>query len=104
MKINWIYMTVGNKEEAVEIGKSLVTSRLAACVNIIDHMNSIYFWEGELQNDQEVVLIAKTTEKRLPELIEKVKSMHSYECPCIVSLPVIDGNQDFLGWIKDQVK
>ena len=97
-------MTVGNKEEAVEIGKSLVTSRLAACVNIIDHMNSIYFWEGELQNDQEVVLIAKTTEKRLPELIEKVKSMHSYECPCIVSLPIVDGNQDFLGWIKDQVK
>ncbi|MBN1931254.1 MAG: divalent-cation tolerance protein CutA [Desulfobacterales bacterium] len=55
-------------------------------------------------NDQEVILIAKTTEKRVPELIEKVKSMHGYECPCIVSLPVIDGNEAFLEWIKDQVK
>jgi periplasmic divalent cation tolerance protein len=101
MKINFVYMTVGGKDEAKKIGKELVTSRLAACVNILDNMNSLYLWEGEIQDDTEVVLIAKTTEDRIPKLIEKVRSMHSYDCPCIVSLPVLGGNQPFLDWIAD---
>src|SRR5210317_2439205 len=101
MKINFIYMTVGSKEEARKIGKELVTARLAACVNILDNMNSFYLWEGEIQDDREVVMIAKTTEERIPELIEKVRSMHSYDCPCIVSLPVAGGYQPFLDWIAD---
>ncbi len=61
-------------------------------------------WEGEIQEDTEVVMIAKTTEDRIPELIERVRSMHSYDCPCIVSLPVLDGNQPFLDWIAEEVK
>lgn len=104
MKINLVYITAGDKDEAGKIGKALVKSKLAACVNIIDGMNSIYEWEGELQNDNEVILIAKTREALIPELIEKVKSMHSYSCPCIVSLPIIDGNKSFLNWITEQVK
>ena len=104
MEINLIYITTSNKEEARAIGKTLVTSRLAACVNIIDNMNSIYFWEGEIQDDQEAILIAKTTKSCVPELIEKVNSMHSYDCPCIISLPVSDGNRPFLYWISDEVK
>jgi periplasmic divalent cation tolerance protein len=103
MKINFVYMTAGGKDEAKKIGKELVTSRLAACVNILDHMNSIYLWEGEIQEDTEVVMIAKTTEDRIPELIEKVRSMHSYDCPCIVSLPVLGGYQPFLDWIAEEV-
>ena len=75
-------------------------SRLAACVNILDNMQSIYRWEEKIQEDSEVVLIAKTTESLVSQLIDKVKSMHSYDCPCIVSLPVQDGYPPFLDWIK----
>jgi periplasmic divalent cation tolerance protein len=104
MAINFIYMTVGNKDEAKKIGKALVESRLVACVNILDNMNSIYRWEGKIQNDREVVVIAKTTDNLVPQVINKVKSLHSYDCPCIVSLPVLDGYPPFLDWIKDEVK
>ena len=104
MKINFIYMTVGSKEEARKIGKALVTAGLAACVNILDNMNSFYVWQGELQDDTEVVMIAKTTEDRVAPLIKKVESLHSYDCPCIVSLPVTGGHQPFLDWIATEVK
>jgi len=104
MKINFIYMTVGSKEEARKIGKALVTAGLAACVNILDNMNSFYVWQGELQDDTEVVMIAKTTEDRVAQLIKKVESLHSYDCPCIVSLPVTGGHQPFLDWIATEVK
>jgi len=82
----------------------VVTERLAACVNILDQMNSFYMWDGEIQDDTEVVMIAKTTEERVPDLIEKVKSLHSYDCPCMVSLPVSGGHQPFLEWIAGEVK
>jgi periplasmic divalent cation tolerance protein len=104
MKVNFIYMTAGSRQEAEKIGKELVVSRLAACVNILNNMNSIYMWQGEVQEDSEVVMIAKTTEDRVPQLVEKVKSLHSYECPCIVSIPVTGGNQAFLDWIAEEVK
>ena len=104
MQINFIYMTVGSKDEARKIGKELVYSKLAACVNILDNMNSLYMWQGEMQDDTETVMIAKTTEAHVPELIEKVKALHSYDCPCIVSLPVLNGYQPFLDWIAGEVK
>jgi periplasmic divalent cation tolerance protein len=104
MAVNFIYMTAGNKAEAQKIGKALVESRLAACVNILDNMQSIYRWEQEIQQDTEVVLIAKTTDSLVSELIEKVKTLHSYDCPCIVSLPILDGYRPFLNWIRDEVK
>ena len=104
MSVNFIYMTAGSKEEAQKIAKALVTSKLAACVNILDNMNSVYMWEGKIQEDTEVVLIAKTTQARVPELVEKVKSIHSYDCPCIVSLPVSGGHNPFLDWIIEEVR
>ena len=91
-------------DEARNIGKDLVTARLAACVNIIDNMNSFYWWEGEIQDDREVIMIAKTKANLVPDLIEKVKSIHSYECPCIVSLPILDGNKAFLDWIVQETR
>ena len=104
MAINFIYMTAGSKDEARKIGKELVVGGLAACVNILDNMNSFYMWEGKVQEDTEIVMIAKTTDAHVPELVEKVKSLHSYECPCIVSIPVAGGNQAFLDWIAEEVK
>ena len=100
----FVYMTVGSKKEALAIGNELVANRLAACVNIIDQMNSIYRWDGEIHYGSEVVMIAKTLSSRVPELIEIVKANHSYECPCIVTLPILSGNPDFLDWIAREVK
>jgi len=104
METNLIYITAGSMDEAKAIGKELVSSRLAACANIIDNMNSIYWWEGEVQDEKEVIVLAKTKESLVSELIDKVKSMHSYECPCIVSIPIIDGNRAFLDWIRKETK
>ncbi|MCF8146628.1 MAG: divalent-cation tolerance protein CutA [Deltaproteobacteria bacterium] len=104
MKANLIYITAGSMDEARGIAKALVSNRLAACANIIDNMNSLYWWNGEIQEEREVILIAKTVESLVPEVIDKVKSMHSYECPCIVSLPIIEGNPAFLEWIEKETR
>jgi periplasmic divalent cation tolerance protein len=104
MPIRFVYMTAGSLEEARRIGRELVSARLAACVNILPQMNSIYVWEGKLNEDAEVVLIAKTTAGRIPELVAKVKSLHSYSVPCIVSLAVEDGHPPFLEWIAASVE
>ena len=104
MKATLIYITAGNMEEAKKIGRELISSRLAACVNIIDNMHSMFWWEDKIQEDREVILIAKTKESLVTELIETLKSVHSYDCPCIVSLPVSDGNRAFLDWIAQQTK
>jgi len=104
MSMNLIYITAGDMDEARSIGKALVSDRLAACVNIIDNINSMYWWQGEIQDDMEVIIIAKTKESLVPELIEKVKSMHSYDCPCVVSLPIVDGNKGFLEWVAEETR
>jgi len=104
MKTNFIYITTSCLEEARAIGNELVSRRLAAGVNIIDSINSIYWWDGKIQDEKEAILIAKTKEVLVPELIEKVKSMHSYACPCIVSLPILDGSRMFLDWVIDETK
>ena len=103
MQVNLVYMTAGSKDEARSIGKALVERKLAACVNIIDPMHSIYMWEGELQEDTEVAMIAKTTEGRLKALTDTVKSLHSYDCPCVLVIPAPKGNQAFLDWITESV-
>ena len=98
-----IYITAKDKAEARRIGRHLVQTRLAACANIFDQMNSMYIWKDEFQDDQEAVLIVKTTEARLPDLIAAVRSLHSYEVPCIVALPILGGHPPFLDWIATQV-
>ena len=103
MDIRFVYMTAGSLEEARRIGRELVESRLAACVNILPGMQSIYRWEGKIEAADEVVVIAKTTASRVPELTAKVKSLHSYDCPCVVSLKVEGGHQPFLDWIGANV-
>ena len=104
MKATFIYITAGNMDEAKKISRELISRKLAACVNIIDNMVSMFWWEDEIHEDKEVILIAKTKEALVTELIETVKSVHSYDCPCIVSLPVSDGNRAFLDWIAQQTK
>ena len=102
MSALWVYMTAGSVDEARAIGSALVSERLAACINIIDGMRSLYWWEGAVQEDSETVLIAKTTQAELDTLIERVKALHSYDCPCIVALPMVGGHADFLAWIASE--
>ena len=104
MTLNLIYVTAKDKDEARRIGRELVESRLAACVNVIDGVNSMYWWQGKVQDDAEAVLIAKTQEALVPQLIEKVKLLHSYDCPCIAALPILDGNPAFLQWVADETR
>ena len=101
-KFCWVYMTAGSVEEAKNIGKILVGQNQAACVNLLENMTSIYKWEEKLEESQEVIMIAKTRKTLMPKLIEKVNSIHSYDCPCILELPIQGGDPDFLSWIKSQ--
>jgi periplasmic divalent cation tolerance protein len=97
-----IYMTAGSTEEAKTIGRTLVEERLAACVNILGGMTSLYWWDGAVQEDAEVAFLAKTRRDLVDELIDRVKALHSYDCPCVVSIALEDGNTDFLQWIQEQ--
>jgi periplasmic divalent cation tolerance protein len=97
-----VYITAENKDQARTIGTAIVEERLAACVNIIDGMNSIYWWEGTMHESSETVLIAKTRDTLLDKLTSRVKELHPYSCPCIVALPIIGGNESFLQWILDE--
>lgn len=104
MSTCFAYITAGNMDEARRISRDLVEKRLAACVNILDGMISIYRWEDRIQEDSEVVLIAKTTAAGLPALVERVKAIHGYRTPCVVGLPVDGGNEDFINWIRAEVE
>ena len=101
-KLCWVYMTAGSIEEAKNIGHILVEKNLAACVNLLENMTSIYKWENKLEKCQEVVMIAKTRKTLMPKLIETVNSHHSYDCPCILELPIQGGNSEFLNWIETE--
>jgi periplasmic divalent cation tolerance protein len=97
-------MTCATAKEAEDIGAVLVERRLAACVNIIGGMRSLYWWEGKLERGEETVLIAKTRSDLVPELTEAVKAVHGYEVPCVVALPIEGGNADFLTWIRRETR
>jgi len=102
MKPLFIYITAKDKTQAKKIGTALVREKLAACVNILDKIESIYFWENKLCEDREAVLIAKTIDLRLNRLVKRVKELHTYKVPCIVALPIRGGNKDFLKWIGSE--
>jgi len=99
-----VYITAKDLEEARKIGRSLVENKLAACINIFPKIENIYKWKGKITEDTEVALIAKTRKDRIDPLIKHVKSIHSYETPCIVSFDITAGNKDFLDWINDEVQ
>ncbi|TGN19013.1 divalent-cation tolerance protein CutA [Leptospira idonii] len=98
-----IYVTVGSLEEAKKIATTIVSEKKAACANILHPMTSFYFWKGELQEDSEIVLIFKTKEATVGSLTERIKELHSYEVPCVVSLPIESGNTAYLDWIRNSV-
>jgi len=103
MQYHSIYITTKDEEEAKRIGKTLVEEKLAACVNI-HPIKSIYRWGGGIEEEEETALLVKTKAELADEVIERVKELHSYEVPCIVSLPIEKGNPDYLKWIKESTK
>ncbi len=99
-----VYITTSSEEEAELIGRSLVERRLAACVNILHPMRSLYWWDGEIEEGRETVLIAKTVSGNVSALTGEVNRLHSYECPCVAVLDIRPdvGNGEYLKWIANQ--
>lgn len=99
-----IFITAGTKEEGERIAKSLVEERLAACANVVSPMRSIYRWKGEICDEEEALLIIKSTKARLQDLIRRVQNLHSYETPEIIALPVIQGSEEYLKWVQEETE
>lgn len=101
-----VYITTKDKQEAKAIGTKLVEERLAACVNIVDGMESIYRWEGDIVEDKETILIAKTPYHNVKELTDRVKELHSCDCPCVISLQLSEqeGNEEYQHWLLKNSK
>jgi periplasmic divalent cation tolerance protein len=97
-----VFITSKDPEEAQKIAKDLVKKRLAACVNIVPAVNSHYWWKDKLETSEESMLIVKTKEPLLPELIKSVKKIHSYRIPEIIALPIVGGSRDYMEWIDSE--
>jgi periplasmic divalent cation tolerance protein len=104
MKKYLVYMTTKDVSEARKLGCAMLSARLAACVNIVGPIESMYRWKGAVRNDREVSLIAKTSAGKLDGLIRKILSLHSYEVPCVVAWPIEKGNPTFLQWIEKETQ
>ncbi len=97
-----LYVTAESREEAVAIGRDLVEERVVACANVLDGMTSIYQWKNTVEQSDEAVLLLKTRQELVPRVIDRVQELHSYDCPCVIELPIRSGNPDFLQWITDE--
>lgn len=97
-------VTVPNIEEGRKIGKILVETKIAACVNIIQNIISIYRWKGKIEEDNEHLLLIKTTEENSSKIIQKVKEIHSYTEPECIGLKIEKGSETYLNWIKEVVE
>jgi periplasmic divalent cation tolerance protein len=95
-----VYVTAPSLAEAESLARLAVEGRLAACANILPAMRSLYWWQGRLEGADEAVLLLKTTEALVPALTRALTEAHSYDCPCVVALPIASGNPDFLRWIE----
>jgi periplasmic divalent cation tolerance protein len=100
-----ILVTCGTLREARRIARAAVEAKLAACVNVMPNaVESIYRWKGKVEVSREYLLVMKSTAKRLPELERMVRSMHSYDVPEFLVLPVVSGSHEYLGWLVESVK
>jgi periplasmic divalent cation tolerance protein len=96
-----IFITSGSEEEAKRLGRVLVEEKLAACVNIIPGVESLYWWKGKIESSKEWMLVVKTQGKMVNRVVKRVKEIHSYEIPEVIALPIVEGNRDYLQWISD---
>jgi periplasmic divalent cation tolerance protein len=99
-----ILMTAGSHEEAERLARALVAERLAACVNVVGPIRSIYRWQGAVEESAEQLLIAKTRADLVAQLAERVRALHSYEVPEVLALPVLDGWPPYLAWVEAEIQ
>ncbi len=95
-----VFVTAANKKEAKKIASGLIREKLAACVNISGGVHSLFWWQGKVDSAKETLLIIKSRKKLMDKLIKKIKSLHSYEVPEIIALPIICGDKKYLEWIN----
>ena len=99
-----IYCTVPNKNEGREIAKTLIKHKLAACVNILDKIESIFAWDGEMMEEKEALMMIKTQKDLFNDVNRVIQKMHSYNVPEVVALPVIEADEIYLKWIAHEVR
>jgi len=99
----FVYITTSGEEESKNIGETLVEERLAACVNIMPSIESIYLWKGKIEEDTESLLIVKTKSGNIDKIIKRVKEIHSYETPAILAVPLIEGSKDYLDYLDSEM-
>lgn len=99
-----IYITCSDEKESSKIGNYLVENRLCGCCNIIKDINSIYWWENKIESDNESILICKTLESKVDEIIATVKKIHSYDNPCILAIPTLKSSDDYTCFIEKEVE
>ena len=98
------FATCKDRRQATAIAKALVKERLAACVNIVPGVASIYRWEGKVEEGREVLLIIKSTSSRSKKLAARVKALHTYSVPELVTIPIASGNPDYLRWVRESTR
>jgi periplasmic divalent cation tolerance protein len=99
-----IFITSANKSEARRIAAALLEQKLVACVNIIDKVLSFFWWKKKIDKASEVLIVAKSTSRKLARIIKAVRSLHSYAVPEIIALPIVGGNKDYLDWIDESIR
>jgi len=99
-----VLMTAANGEEAARLADLLLGAHLAACVQILPEMESVYRWQGKIERQPEILLIAKTARSRFDELEREVRALHSYETPEIIALPIVAGSGPYLDWLHASLK
>ena len=99
-----VLVTAGSAEECGKIARSLVEKRLAACVNILGPIRSVYRWEGKVEDEQEHLMVMKTEQKRFGALRGEVERLHRYETPGVMCLPIAEGSEKYLNWLAESVR
>ncbi|HDL18921.1 MAG TPA: divalent-cation tolerance protein CutA [Bacteroidetes bacterium] len=99
-----VFVTVPSQKEGERIGKKLVEQKLAACVNIIPHLYSIFSWQGKITEVDEILLLIKTMPDRFETLKQKIKKIHSYDVPEIIALPVVAGDRNYFEWVYESTR
>jgi len=97
-----VFVTAASEEEGARIGQAIVGEKLAACVNIIRSIRSIYRWQGRIEDGQEILLIIKTKKNLFENLKKRVKELHSYSVPEIIALPLVGGDEQYLNWLGEE--
>ena len=97
-----LYITAPNREEAIAVARDLVNARVVACTNIIENATSIFWWQGRLEQESEVLIVAKTLGVHVEKVTARVKALHNYDVPCVVAVPIIGGNPDYIAWIAKE--